>query len=53
MIRVVESATGQRAYLQCQPRLTNEMDITVSPTVLPKGWAPTDLKTAVLSLARR
>jgi len=50
VIRIVESATGKRGYLRFVSELTNELDITVSPSLSPEGWFPTGLKTAILTL---
>ena len=50
LVKLVESILGRRLYLQFDFGLSNSMDITVSPTLLPEHWHPSDLRMAVRRL---
>ncbi len=50
LVKLVESILGRRLYLQFDFGLANSMDITVSPTLQPEHWHPSDLRMAVRRL---
>ncbi|MEK6257406.1 MAG: hypothetical protein AABP62_02205 [Planctomycetota bacterium] len=52
VIDVVESIFGRRLYTKTSPLLSNDVDTTVSPEVLPAEWCATDLFTCTSRIYR-
>jgi nucleoside-diphosphate-sugar epimerase len=47
IIQDVETSTGLKALIRFEAEASNSSDITLASNVLPKGWLPTDLGTAI------
>ncbi len=47
IIQDVETSTGLKALIRFEAEASNSSDITLASSVLPEGWLPTDLGTAI------
>lgn len=52
VVKTVESVVGRRVYIRYSCQRTNAAHMTLAPTVLPKGWIPSDLRTCITRVYR-